>query len=376
MKDTTTGHKHLAIKIAAALLCAGLLAGLIITQYWNRTFHTYRIAHETEVQYGAGTEIAGLRDHLLLYNKDGMRCLDVKGKVAWDVTYQIQNPCVKVDGGVVAVAGFGEHLIHLMDTNGRLGEIDTNLPIRNLCVSEAGYVGAVLADNDVYWIYVYDAKGNEITKARTTMPQSGYPLSIELSSNGKLLAVSYLYLDAGVMQTNVAFYNLGEVGQNHSGQYMSGYIYEEMVPEIHYLNDRVAMAISSDRLMIYEGTEKPEVLKEILLNDILKGVYWGDEHVILVYNGAVGQGKYLMRIYDLQGNLALEQDFSLDYRDIKLKNGIVTIYNESELLIYTLDGKERFTGSLGGNIYTLEPASAKYKYMVLFEEAYKIIELE
>jgi len=376
MKDTGTGRKHLIIKIAVAIVCVALLAALIITQYIFRTFHTYRVAREVEVINGEGNQSCKLEDNLLLYNKDGMRCINIKGKTVWDITYQIQEPCVVVDGGVVAVAGFGDHLIHIMDENGRIGEIDTNLPIRNLCVSEAGYVGAVLADNDIYWVYVYDAKGKEITRARTTMEQSGYPLAISLSSNAKLLAISYLYLDAGVMQSNVSFYNLGEVGQNYSGQYMSGFIYEEIVPEIHYLNDRVAMAVSTGRLMIYEGTEKPAVLKEILLNDTVKGVYWGDDNVVLVYNGAVGEGKYLMQVYNLAGELVLEQGFDFAYEDIKSENGIVTLFNDSEMLVYTWDGQQRFAGSIGSNIQTVEPTSDKYKYMTLFENIYKVVELE
>jgi len=376
MKDTGTGRKHLIIKIAVAIVCVALLAALIITQYIFRTFHTYRVAREVEVINGEGNQSCKLEDNLLLYNKDGMRCINIKGKTVWDITYQIQEPCVVVDGGVVAVAGFGDHLIHIMDENGRIGEIDTNLPIRNLCVSEAGYVGAVLADNDIYWVYVYDAKGKEITRARTTMEQSGYPLAISLSSNAKLLAISYLYLDAGVMQSNVSFYNLGEVGQNYSGQYMSGFIYEEIVPEIHYLNDRVAMAVSTGRLMIYEGTEKPAVLKEILLNDTVKGVYWGDDNVVLVYNGAVGEGKYLMQVYNLAGELVLEQGFDFAYEDIKSENGIVTLFNDSEMLVYTWDGQQRFAGSIGSNMQTVEPTSDKYKYMTLFENIYKVVELE
>ena len=376
MKDTVKERKYLFIKIAVALLCMVLLVGLVVFQYIYRTFNTYRIVRENDIVYEEGCRTAKLEDHILLYNKDGIRCVDVKGKTIWDVTYQIQEPCVDVDGGMVAVGGYGDHMIYVMDETGRIGEIDTNLPIRNLCVAEAGYVGAVLDDNDVYWIYIYDSKGEEITRARTTMEQSGYPLSISLSPNGKLLGVSYLYLDAGTVQSNVAFYNQGEVGQNYTGQYMSGYIYQEIVPELQYMNNSTAMGISNGRLMIYEGSEKPTMLKEILLNDTVQAVYWGDENAILVYNGTADQGRYFMQVYDLAGNLILEKGFDLEYTDIKSQNGIITIYNNNELLVMTLDGRERYTGSLGGNISTIEPTSTRYRYMVLFEEAFKIIELE
>ena len=376
MNEKNTERRHLFIKIAVTLLCVGLLTGLVVVEYISRTFNTYRVVRETEVILEEGCKTAKMANNLLIYNKDGIRCMDAKGKTIWDITYQIQEPCVSVDGGTVAVAGYGDHLIYVMDESGRIGEIDTNLPIRNLCVAEAGYVGAVLDDNNVYWIYIYDVSGEEITRARTSMEQSGYPMAIELSPNGKLLGVSYLYLDAGTVQNNVAFYNLGEVGQNYTDQYMSGYIYEEIVPELHYMNESTAMAISNGRLMVYSGSEKPTESKGILLNNTVQAVYWGDENVVLIYNGAADEGRYLMRVYDLTGTLVLEKGFDLEYTDIQSQNGVVTIYNSDEVLVVTLDGRERYSGSLGGSIRKMVSTSTKYKYLILFENTFKVIELE
>ena len=118
------------------------------------------------------------------------------------------------------------------------------------------------------------------------------------------------------------------------------------------------------------------MLKEIFLNDTVRGVYGGDENVVMVYNGGAEQGKYLMQVYNLAGEMTLEKGFDFEYKGITSENDIVTLYNDSEMLVYTLDGRERYYGSLGGNIHTVEPTSDKYKYMVLFDEVYKIIELE
>lgn len=376
MEEKIKERNYLWIKIAVALLCTAFLVCLVVVQYIFRTYSTYRVVGETAVVSEESNRSCKLGDHLILYNKDGMRCLDMKGRAVWDVTYQIQEPCIVVDDNTAAVAGYGDNLIYIVDESGKIGEIKTNLPIRNLCVSKAGYVGAVLDDNDVYWIYVFDVKGNEIIKARTTMEQSGYPLSISLSPNAKLLGVSFLYLDAGTVQSNVAFYNLGEVGQNYTGQYMSGYKYEEVVSEIHYMTNSVAMAISDGRFMVYEGTEKPILIKSVMLNDAPKAVYWGDEYAALVYNGTAGQSKYQIQIFDLAGEVVQEIALNSEYSDIKIQNGIVTIYDSDEILVYTLDGKQRFSGNFGESVLAVEPTSKKYRYMVLGEENYRIIELE
>ncbi len=375
-KETKQERREIIIKAAAALISVAALVVLVFVQYVVRTFSTYRVVRDVEVVYEENSKTAKLNDNLLIYSKDGISCINQKGKTIWNVTYQIQDPCLAVDGGTAAVAGYGDHMIYVMDESGRIGEIDTNFPIRNLCVSESGYVGAVLDDNDVYWVYIYDHNGEEIRKARTTMEQTGYPLSINMSPNGKLLGISYLYLDAGVVRNDVAFYNLGGVGQNYTDNYMSGYIYQEIIPELHYFNDETAVAVSDDRLAFYAGREKPVSLKDVMLNDEIHGIYWGDENVILIQYGTGGEGKYLMKVYDLSGELVLEKNIQMEYKDIRSQNGIITIYNEEEVQVMTLDGRVRYKGSLGSGVNTMLPTSKKYRYLVLFDKTFKVIELE
>ena len=373
MKDTMKEKKNLIIKIAVAVICVAFLVGLVVVQYIYRSFSTYRTVKEVEVGGVSERQTIKMGDHLVVYNKDGMRCMDAKGKAVWDVTYQMQEPCVVADGDLIAVGGYGDSKIYIMNDMGKVGEINTNFPIRNMCIAEAGYVAAVLDDKDVYWIYLYDTDGEEMAKARVTMKQHGYPLSISLSSNGKLLGVSYIYLDAGVMESRVAFYNFGEVGQNYTDQFMSSFIYKEIVPELHYMNSNVVMGISNDRLMVYSGSEKPAVLKEVLLNEEVQGVYWGDENVVLVYKGTSEQGKHFIQVYDMTGTLVLEKGFDLEYTGITSQNGIITIYNSNEILVCTLDGRERYSGKWDFNIKSIVPTSVKYKYLVLCEDTYKVI---
>lgn len=375
-KETKQERKKMWIKTAAAVICFAILAGVVVIQYVARTFTTYRIIHETEVVCEEGSRTSKMGDNLLIYSKDGIYCINSRGKMIWNITYQIQEPCLVTAGTMAAIGGYGDHLVYIVDETGLVGEINTNFPIRNLCVSENGYIGAVLDDNDVYWIYIYDRDGNEVRKARTTMEQTGYPLSISMSPNGKLLGISYLYLDAGVVRNDIAFYNLGGVGQNYTDNYMSGYIYEEIIPEIHYMDNQTAVAVSNERLAFFCGKEKPVSLKDVMFNEEIHGIYWGDEHVILIQYGTGNEGRYLMKVYDLSGNLVLEKGIQMEYTDIQSQNGIITIYNEKQLQVLTLDGRVRYEGSFGTNVEKIISTSRKYRYLVLSDGVFQVIGLE
>lgn len=59
---------------------------------------------------------------------------------------------------------------------GQKGQFETLLPIEKVKVARQGVVAAVLTDEDVIWINLYDTQGGEIAKMRTTVKESGYPM--------------------------------------------------------------------------------------------------------------------------------------------------------------------------------------------------------
>ena len=182
-----------------------------------------------EIKIPSNAEMMPFATHLLTYSKDGISCMDTKGNAVWNQTFGMQNPMVDINQNVVAVGDYNGREIYVMNTDSLLGKITTNRPVRNFCVSAGGVVAAVLDDTDVTLICLYDAKGNELVRFRTTMRESGYPVEVSISPSGELVCVSYLYIDSGHMKTSVAFYNFGAVGQNNTDNYVSGYDYVDTV---------------------------------------------------------------------------------------------------------------------------------------------------
>ncbi|MCD8131063.1 MAG: DUF5711 family protein [Lachnospiraceae bacterium] len=353
-----------------------ILAVIVLYQQANRKYSGYRDVRSADVVLTENSQAMRLGDSVIIYSSDGMRCMNSGGKTVWDISFQIQQACIDVSGSYAAIADYGESTIYVVNEEGLQGEITTGYELRTLCVSQQGTVGAVLDDGDVYWVYIYSVDGTEIAHARTTMEQSGYPIDLALSPNGKLLAISYLYLDVGTVSSTVAFYNLGEVGQNYADKYVSGYNYDEIVARIEFLSNSVAVAVSDGSIIFYEGSEKPQVTQMNLVNEDISAVYWGDDCVGLVFDSAGSDGKYLLRLYNTGGSKILETSFDLEYSDIQIDSGVITIYNDADCLVLTTDGKERYSGNLGGTVLFMSPTSRKYRYNVLLEDEFKVVELE
>nr|MCR5100095.1 DUF5711 family protein [Butyrivibrio sp.] len=263
---------------------AVVLITILYVSWRDKNYSEANITKRINVIESTGATSMNLGGQILKYSKDGVSMISTSGEAMWNQTYQMQNPIIEKCKDVAAIGDHSGHMIYVVSTSGVLGQIDTNLPIRDFCVSEQGIVAAVLDDTDVAWIYLYDVNGNALASFKTTMKDSGYPAAVSISPNGELVAVSYLYSKNGSVQTSVAFYNFGSVGQNEIDNYVSGYDYAgSVVPYIQFINASTAVAVSDDRIMFYTGTEKPTSQIENLIGDEeIRSVFFSENYVGIV----------------------------------------------------------------------------------------------
>lgn len=357
-------------------LIAAIIAALYV-QWKNKIYTQAAVLSSSEINITQDSNLLPLSGHLLTYSKDGAGCMDVKGNAVWNQTFEMQNPIVDICQNVVAIGDYNGRTIYVMNTSGIMGNITTNKPIRDFCVASNGVVAVVLDDTDTTWIYLYDSQGKELIYFRTTMKESGYPINVSISPNGQLVCVSYLFVDSGQMKSSVAFYNFGDVGQNSTNNYVSGYDYlNAAVPFTRFMDNRSVFAVADDRVMFYDGTQKPTSVFEGLLSEDIQSVYYGGEYVGLVFNNNEGSSRYRLDVYHKSGTLKQSLEFDIDYRDILFHEDQIIIYNETECSIYNVNGTEKYAGRFEKTALMLIPQSSAYRYMVVTPDSIDLIELQ
>ena len=133
------------------VVIVAVAAALWISQK-NRVYTEYVVTESNARDVAANAKTIVLGDHILTYSNDGASCFDIKGKPVWNETFEMQDPVVTVCNSTVAFGDYNGRKIYVMNTQGILGEIATNMPIRALAVAQTGVVAAVLDDSDVTWI--------------------------------------------------------------------------------------------------------------------------------------------------------------------------------------------------------------------------------
>ena len=372
-------HRHrmsFFYRTVLSLLACGAVIALVALQYKNKTYESYDVVSSVGMEWVGGTTVIRLGNNILTYSKDGAHCTDTRGNVLWDQTYEMQSPIVTVCDSVAAIGDYNGRNIYLLSAEKQLGSITTNLPIRNLAVASNGVVAAVLEDTTVTWIYIYDTAGTELLRFRTTMKDSGYPVSVSLSPNALLCAISYVYVDAGTIKSSIAFYNFDEYGKNQIGNLVGGYdCSDTVVPYVQFMNNSHVFAVGDDCLMFYSGTQKPEHLATYYFDNEIRGVYYNENYMGVVFYNSASASRYRLEIYDQKGSRIKTQDISMDYTDIVFDGNTYIIYSEEECMISTVEGRVKYDGIFQETVRLLIPGNSRYRYYLVTEDSLDTIQM-
>lgn len=363
-------------RTALAIVVIATIGILIRISISNKIYTEYRVKSTVKWSESSGAVCTQYNGNILSYSKDGANCTNLDGKVLWNQTYEMQNPVIDINGDYVAIGEYNGNVIYVMNSSGKQVVIDTKMPIRKFCVSESGVVVASLEESSITKICVYDAEGNIPVEFKTTMTDFGYPVDISISNNSKMVVVSYLHLDSGMMTSSVAFYNFGEVGLNYNDSFVSGYDYvDAIVPTVQFMNNESAFAVADNRLMIYKGNEIPTSTSETILKEEVVSVYYSSSYIGLVFVNPSGDTRYKMDIYDTSGVKIRTLEFDLEYSDIIFQDESILIYNAESCNLYNIKGIEKFAGDFEKSVLAVIPSSKITTYTIVTNDTIDTIEL-
>ena len=364
-KKNLRRHRLRSFGIAAALVClAVLFAWGIQIGLEHQTYDTYEVVRSFERTDTVMTQYTEFGPYVLKYGRDGISCVDSANQLVWSQTYNIQNPVVDVCGDSVAVADENGTDAMVFGKEGLLGSFQTRLPIHRISVSSQGVLACLLEDGEAMRLNLYSSGGDELVSSYFKLQDTGYPMQMSLSADAAKLAVSFLQVQSGSVDTYLAFYNFGSVGENYEDHLVAARTVEgAVVPSVKYVDATHCIAVGTSSLLIYEGTQIPELVQEIPLEQEVESVFYAGDAVGLVLPGQEQQ--HLLRVYDLQGGMEFETGFDMDYRTLKFSGSNILIYNEFECLMMNRSGNIFFTGTFDEAISNLCTLSGRQRFIVM-----------
>ena len=358
--------------IAGSILAVSIGIYLLINL---QTYTSVRTVDTYPVSGAASNEYKQFADGVLKYSRDGISYLDQKGSEVWNQAYQIQNPVVDVNETSGAVADKGGNAILVFNEEGLRGEIETDLPIERISVSEQGIVSVILIDEGSSQILCYDAAGNILVEHKTSVNGTGYPMDAALSPDGEILQVLYLYTQDGTITSRVAYYNFGQEGESETDHQVTEQEYKDVVmADGFFMNQSVSAAVGDNMLTIFRGKSVPEEAVKVEIDKEIKSVFHNQEYIGMILKNEGKEG-YELRLYNDRGQMAMSEDFSGDYSNVKICGSQVIMYDGKNCSIFTRGGIQKFEGEMNSNILEIFPVAGVNKYIVMNENGMEVVRL-
>lgn len=358
--------------IAGSILAVSIGIYLLINL---QTYTSVRTVDTYPVSGAASNEYKQFADGVLKYSRDGISYLDQKGSEVWNQPYQIQNPVVDVNETSGAVADKGGNAILVFNEEGLRGEIETDLPIERISVSEQGIVSVILIDESSSQILCYDAAGNILVEHKTSVNGTGYPMDAALSPDGEILQVLYLYTQDGTITSRVAYYNFGQEGESETDHQVTEQEYKDVVmADGFFMNQSVSAAVGDNMLTIFRGKSVPEEAVKVEIDKEIKSVFHSQKYIGMILKNEGKEG-YELRLYNDRGQMAMSEDFSGDYSNVKIFGSQVIMYDGKNCSIFTRGGIQKFEGEMNSNILEIFPVAGVNKYIVMNENGMEVVRL-
>jgi hypothetical protein len=315
-------------------------------------------------------------DYMLKFSEDGLAYLN-GDKTHWNQAFEMQEPVIDICGDYVAIAEQMNNVVYIANTKELKGRIETEYPIMDIDVSNNGTVAVISGDqSEVSHIEVIAKDGTKIAIGQTVLSGQGCPVDLSISQDGTKLAVSYLYVGSGVIQSKVVFYNYSEVGKNEVDRFMGGFDYDKtLMTKVEFLDNNTVAVFGDDKVALYSMKQKPSLIAELDIEEEIQSIFYNDKYIGLVVDNNL-ENPYRMVIYNVNGSKVSDTEFNLSYTGVKISKKSVVIYNDTTMKVYNINGKLRYEGTIEEGISSIITKDDDYTYFVVGPSTIKNIKLK
>ena len=307
-------------------------------------------------------------------SRDGAEAVNGYGSLAWNVGYDMNEPVAAVCREYAAVGDYGNRIVYMMDGTGALYWKNVPYPIREVETSAVGVTAVRMNDGLSDYIQLITLAGDVLVEIMTLENRDGFPVDIALSEDGTKLVTSYLVINDAKAESWLTFYNFGEVGQNYANNLTAVFKYEDVIPEVRFMDNNTVCAFKTDGVDLYAVPELPELTAELPSEEPILRVCTDDKHLAIMTDNTKNGTVARTVVYDKKAQVVFDRTLVETFDDILLSEDNIVFYNKGACLMMSLSGQLRFNSPLDGvSISSVMPVGEKNALMILEEEAVKTI---
>lgn len=360
------------------LVMAGLIACVLVlsTILKYHTWSSYSVLTSDDEEDTLSYSYTYAGKNILRYGIDSCRLMDADYNILWSDSYAMSNPAVEVCGETICIYDRSGSSIITYGKDGRIGSASSSLPIVKAAVAEQGVVAVICESSSETWIKYYSTDGSEIASFRTDMNSPGYPMDLALSPDGLSMTVSYAFVEAGQIDTQVAFYNFGSFGQNLVDNLIKVETYNDILaPDVEYISNSTCIVYFENGFRVFEGVRKPTQVCYISMDQTILSYSASEKGVVLVLKNE-NSADYTLKMFNLRGKGIFTGVFDFAYDGMAVERGMILFYNNQELMLYSMSGVCKFEGPTDEGVIKNALDLSKNRYLLVTDQGIRTIRLK
>lgn len=348
-----------------------LVVVLVAFGLWTalRTFTSFDVRNSIERTDSEASSFESFLENIVKYSNDGIVYMDDAGELIWNQSFEMSAPKLSICENYLAVYDRGGMEIYIMNESGVKNRIETNRPIQKVCVANQGTVAVLMKEGTTSYLKLYDQNGAELANGEFYGNKGGFPIDIAFSYDAQKLAVDMVDVSDGSIKSTINFYNFGSVGQNEINNNVGTYSFSDMlIPEIRYVSSDRMVAFGDSEIIIFTGSQKPQISKEIFFENEIQSVFCNESYIGVVQSNYDEAGTHHIRVFDMRGNEVMSGDTGMAYREIEfLDNNEICVRNQYECQLFTVHSVRKFEYTFDNELYKVISRNGGTDYILVLD---------
>ena len=236
-------------------------------------------AADREVSFGGRGAVFVADNGFFVSTNESVRFFDNRGREIFRHGITMIHPALIGRGNYAAVAEQGGQALVILNQHSHLYTIRTQAPIVSFAVSHQGLAAVIAFDGINYAISVYSPQGLIHSADTGHFSSTFIPAAIDISNDGRFLAISYLDIGDAQMNSVVQFISLDDGGVFA----MTAANHERFIGVIRFMDDNRLLTISDRCISLINPYSRAEVLWEIELNNRIASAEFGGNWFAIAY---------------------------------------------------------------------------------------------
>lgn len=294
---------------------------------------------------GGAYRVKPIGNSIMMYNNRGAQAVNSKGKIEWKIEEALSSPMAETGGKYVLLADLsGNHYAASYKNGKKKHEYQLGNDIISAKIRGNG-IAAIATDADGYKgkVTVFNRRGREIY---TWNSGSGYITDIDISDNGRYLAVAQLLSDSGEADTAIRFIDTRR-GEIVASAERKG----EAAVNLKFVSSNKLIAITDNHILSYSRNGKEQF--SVSLEGKSPSLYSIDSDKMIAVVTVGNMGNSVIETYSMTGRLCGTYSASGVVRGIAVSGRRIIAALQGEILRLNARGKVRGTTDVGRDIKTI-----------------------